>query len=80
MADKEQFTETDGTIDFHGLKIRPFGTKKGTKELKPIRLMVTEDTMWTLKKAAFEARCSVGELCHAIVTQWLNEHESEIQK
>lgn len=76
----ENVKELDGAIDFHGLKIRPYGTKKGTKDLMPIRLMVTEDTMWTLKKAAFEGHCSIGELCHAIVMQWLQEHEADIQK
>ena len=63
-----------------GLTLRTFGTKKGVKDLKPIRLMVTDDTMWALKCASFEARCSVGELCHAIVMQWMSEHESEIKK
>ena len=71
---------TDGIIELYGLTLRTFGTKKGVKELKPIRLMVTDDTMWTLKRASFSAHCSVGELCHAIVTQWLSEHESEIKK
>ena len=67
-------------LDFHGLTIRPFGTKKGVKDLKPIRLMVTDDAMWKLKCVSFEAHCSLGEFCHAIVMQWLSEHESEIQK
>lgn len=71
---------SDGAIDFKGLKIRPFGTKKGVKELKPIRLMVTDDAMWKLKCLAFEAHCSLGELCNAIVMQWLSEHETDIQK
>ena len=71
---------TDGIIEMFGLKLRTFGTKKGVKELKPIRLMVTDDAMWQLKRASFEAHCSVGELCHAIVSQWLNEHEAEIKK
>ena len=57
-----------------------FGTKKGVKDLKPVRLMVTDDAMWTLKRASFEAHCSVSELCHAIVMQWMSEHESEIKK
>lgn len=72
--------DSNKTIDFHGLTIRPFGTKKGVKELKPIRLMVTDDAMWKLKCLAFEGHCSLSELCNAIVMQWLSEHESEIQK
>ena len=68
---------TDGIVELYGLKLRTFGTKKGVKDLKPIRLMVTDDVMWALKRASFSAHCSVGELCHAIVTQWLGEHESE---
>ena len=72
-------TETK-TIDYHGLTIRPYGTAKNTKELKPVRLMLNTDAMWTLKCASFEAHCSLGEFCHAIVMQWLSEHESEIQK
>ena len=71
---------TDGIIELYGLKLRTFGTKKGVNDLKPIRLMVTDDSMWELKCLAFEAHCSVGELCHAIVMQWLSEHESEIKK
>ena len=67
-------------LDFHGLTIRPYGTAKNTKALKPIRLMVTDDAMWKLKCASFDAHCSLGEFCHAIVMQWLSEHESEIQK
>ena len=63
-----------------GLKLRTFGTKKGVKDLNQIRLMVTDDAMCTLKRASFEARCSIGELCHAIVMQWMSEHESEIKK
>lgn len=63
-----------------GLTLRTFGTKKGVKNLNQIRLMVTDDAMWTLKRASFEARCSVGELCHAIVMQWMSEHEYEIKK
>ena len=70
----------DRTIEMFGLTLRTFGTKKGVKDLKPVRLMVTDDAMWTLKRASFSAHCSVGELCHAIVTQWLSEHESEIKK
>lgn len=72
-------TETK-TIDFHGLTIRPYGTAKNTKELKPVRLMLHPDAMWTLKRASFEAHCSLSELCNAIVMQWLNKHESDIQK
>ena len=71
---------TDGIVEMFGLKLRMFGTKKGVKDLKPVRLMVTDDAMWTLKRASFSAHCSVGELCHAIVMQWLSEHESEIKK
>ena len=71
---------TDGIIEMFGLELRTFGTKKGVKELKPIRLMVTDDEIWTLKRASFSAHCSVGELCHAVVMQWLSEHESEIKK
>ena len=72
--------ETDGIVELYGLKLRTFGTKKGVKDLKPIRLMVTDDAMWALKRASFSAHCSVGELCHAIVVKWLGEHESEIKK
>ena len=71
---------TDGIVEMFGLKLRTFGTKKGVKDLKPIRLMVTDDAMWALKRASFSAHCSVGELCNAIVMQWLGEHESEIKK
>ena len=72
--------EADRTIEMFGLKLRTFGTKKGVKDLKPVRLMVTDDAMWTLKCASFNAHCSVSELCHAIVMQWLSEHEAEIKK
>ena len=72
--------ETDKIIEMFGLTLRTFGTKKGVKDLKPVRLMVTDDAMWTLKRASFEAHCSVAELCHAIVMQWMSEHESEIKK
>ena len=71
---------TNGIVELYGLKLRTFGTKKGVRYLKPIRLMVTDDTMWTLKRASFSAHCSVGELCHAIVMQWMSEHEAEIKK
>ena len=70
----------DRTIDMFGLKLRTFGTKKGVKDLKPIRLMVDDDAMWALKSASFSAHCSVGELCNAIVMKWLSEHEAEIKK
>ena len=70
----------DKIIEMFGLTLRTFGTKKGVKDLKPVRLMVTDDAMWTLKRASFEAHCSVAELCHAIVMQWMSEHESEIKK
>ena len=63
-----------------GLKLRTFGTKKGVKELNQIRLMVNDYAMGKLKCASFEARCSVGELCNAIIMQWLSEHEAEIKK
>ena len=72
---EDKHIETDGVIELYGLKLRTFGTKKGVKDLKPVRLMVTDDTMWKLKCASFSAHCSVGELCHAIVMQWLSEHE-----
>ena len=70
----------DITVDMFGLTLITFGAKKGMKDLKPVRLMVTDDAMWTLKRASFEAHCSVAELCHAIVMQWLSEHEAEIKK
>lgn len=70
----------DRTVDMFGLTLRTFGTKKGVKDLKPIRLMVTDDASWKLKCASFSAHCSVGELCNAIVMQWLSEHEAEIKK
>ena len=72
--------ETDKIVEMFGLKLRTFGTKKGVKDLNPVRLMVTDDAMWTLKRASFEAHCSLSELCNAIVMQWLSEHESEIKK
>ena len=71
---------TDGIVEMFGLKLRTFGTKKGVKDLKPIRLMVTDDAMWKLKCASFSANASVGELCNAIVMQWLSEHEADIKK
>ena len=71
---------TDGIVEMFGLKLRTFGTKKGVKDLKPIRLMVTDDAMWKLKCASFSAHASVGELCNAIVMRWLGEHEAEIKK
>lgn len=71
---------TDGIIELYGLTLRTFGTKKGVKDLKPVRLMVTDDAMWKLKCASFSAHCSVGELCNAIIMKWLSEHESEIKK
>ena len=87
MENREQLTNdyleslnTNDAIDFMGLKVRPFGTKKGVKDLKPIRLMVTDDAMWKLKCASFSAHASVGELCNAIVMQWLSEHEADIKK
>ena len=70
----------DGVIELYGLKLRTFGTPKNVKELKPVRLMLHPDAMWTLKRASFEAHCSLSELCNAIVMQWLSEHESNIQK
>ena len=70
----------NGVIDMFGLKLRTFGTKKGVKDLKPVRLMVDDDALWKLKLASFEAHCSVSELCNAIVMQWLSEHEAEIKK
>lgn len=73
-------TETIETIDFHGLTIRPFGVAKNTKELTPVRLMLSADVVWTLKRAAFEAHCSLGEMCRAIVLQWLSEHDDIFQK
>ena len=73
-------TNETKTIDYRGLTIRPYGTAKNTKELKPVRLMLTDDAMWTLKCASFEAHCSLCELCRSIVMQWLNEHENDIQK
>ena len=71
---------TDGIVEMFGLKLKTFGTKKGVKDLKPIRLMVTDDAMWALKRASFEAHCSLSEFCHAVVMQWLGEHEAEIKK
>ena len=71
---------TDGIIELYGLTLRTFGTKKGVKDLKPVRLMVTDDAMWALKRASFEAHCSLSELCNAIVMRWLSEHGSEIKK
>ena len=72
--------ETDGIVEMFGLTLRTFGTKKGVKDSKPVRLMVPDDAMWALKRASFEAHCSGSELCHAIVMQWLGEHEAEIKK
>ena len=70
----------DRTVDMFGLTLRTFGTKKGVKDLKPVRLMVTDDAMWKLKCLAFEGHCSLSELCNAIVMQWLGEHETDSQK
>ena len=70
----------DRTIEMFGLTLRMFGTKKGVKDLKPLRRMVTDDTMWALKRASFEAHCSVAELYHAKVMQWMSEHEDAIKK
>ena len=70
----------DRTVDMFGLTLRTFGTKKGVEELKPVRLMMADDAMWMLKRASFDAHCSVAELCHAIVMQWLSEHETDSQK
>ena len=70
----------DRTVDMFGLTLRTFGTKKGVKDLKPVRLMMADDAMWTLKRLAFEAHCSLSELCNAIVMQWLSEHETDSQK
>ena len=72
--------ETDKIIEMFGLKLRTFGTKKGVKDLKPVRLMVPDDAMWTLNRASSEAHCSLSELCNAIVMQWLSEHKAEIKK
>ena len=72
--------QSDLASQMFGLTLRTFGTKKGVKDLNQVRLMVTDDASWKLKCASFEARCSVGELCHAIVMQWLSEHEAEIKK
>ena len=71
---------TDGIIEMFGLKLRMKKKKKGVKDLKPIRLMVTDDAMLKLKCASFSAHASVGELCNAIVMQWLSEHEADIKK
>ena len=71
---------TDGIVEMFGLKLRTFGTKKGVKDLKPVRLMLSPESVWQLKRLSFGAHCSVGELCHAIVMQWLSEHEAEIKK
>ena len=75
-------TQCQSNLDaqMFGLTLRTFGTKKGVKDLKQIRLMMNDDAMLKLKCASFEARCSVGEICNAIVMQWLNEHEAEIKK
>ena len=84
MENREQLTNdyleslnTNDAIDFMGLKVRPFGTKKGIKDLMPVRLMLRPESVWQLKRLSFECHASVGELCHAIVMQWLSEHEAE---
>ena len=48
---------TDGITEMFGLKLRMFGTKKGVKELKPVRLMVTDDAMWKLKWMTERLKC-----------------------
>lgn len=68
------------SIRFYDLTVRPFGTAKGVKDLKPVRLQLDEDDILTLKTLAFEARCSASELARAIVTKWLGDHKSDIRK
>lgn len=65
------------TLDFHGLTIRPYGSYKGVKDLQPVRVMLHPDAVWTLKRVSFEAHCSLGELCRAIIMQWLSEHNDD---
>ena len=68
---------SDNTIiDFHGLTIRPYGSYKGVKDLQPVRVMLHPDAVWSLKRASFEAHCSLGELCRAIIMQWVSEHSN----
>ena len=63
-------------LDFHGLTIRPHGSYKGV----PVRMTLHPDTHCSLKQASLEAHCSLGELCRAIVMQWVSEHETDSQK
>lgn len=61
-------------LDFRGLTIRPYGSYKGVKDLQPVRVMLHPDAVWSLKQASFEAHCSLGELCRAIIMQWVSEY------
>ena len=70
----------DKTIEMFGLTLRTFGTKKGVKDLKPVRLMVTDDAMWALKRASLAAHCSGAELRHPTVMQRMSEHGSDIKQ
>ena len=61
-------------LDFHGLTVRPYGSSKGVRSLPSIRVMLPPDAVWSLKQAASEAHCSYGELCRAILMQWVSDH------
>ena len=62
-------------INFHGLTIRPYGSYKGVS----VRVLLNPDTAWSLKQASVEAHCSIGELCRAILMQWVSEHNDNAE-
>ena len=71
--------DNDKLLDFHGLTVRPYGSHKGVKNLPSIRAMLPPDAVWSLKQAASEAHCSYGELCRAIIMQWVSEHNDNAE-
>lgn len=66
--------DNDKLLDFHGLTVRPYGSHRDVKSLPSIRVMLHPDAVWSLKQTAFEAHCSLGELCRAILMHWVSEH------
>ena len=67
-------SDNNTLINFHGLTVRPYGSSRGVKNLPSIRVMLPPDAVWSLKQAASQAHCSYGELCRAILMQWVSEH------
>ena len=62
-------------LDFHGLTVRPYGSYKGV----PVRMILHPYTHYSLKQASLEAHCSLGELCRAIIVQWVSEHNDNAE-